>query len=81
MEENSTLTGRLARALRVEVARADYPIARLALDSGITRPTLTRRLRGQQQITVPQLVAITDALGVTPCSVIHAALKDTPCKS
>lgn len=81
MEAIRTINAPLGRAIRAELDRTGNTAADLARQTSMARNSLTRRLSGEIPLTVAQLVAITDALGITPCSVIHAALKDTPCKS
>jgi transcriptional regulator with XRE-family HTH domain len=57
--------------IRAEMARQSMTATRLADLSGIRQPTLSRKLSGDRQVTLPELLALCDALGV-PLSVMFA---------
>lgn len=65
---------------RVAVARRNAGLTQRALAEklGLTRSTITNLERGHSGTTIPQVIALADALGVTPGWVINAETATVP---
>lgn len=55
-----------AEVMRVERARARLTIDELAQKSGVSRSTIGRYNDAEQVVTMPNLIAISGALGIKP---------------
>lgn len=62
---SNEMPGRLLAEVRAEMARQDKRQAWLADRLGVTQPTVQRRLSGRSPMTLPELLSICDALGVS----------------
>lgn len=58
--------------VRAEMARRDLTQQRLASEIGMAQQSLSRRLRGDTPLTVDELQAIADVLGVPAAALLEA---------
>ncbi|WP_066586247.1 helix-turn-helix domain-containing protein [Cellulomonas timonensis] len=63
----------LAATLRAECARRSVGQSALALHLGLSQPAVSRRLRGDVPLTVPELAAVAELLGMSPEDLLAAA--------
>lgn len=68
----SNLNDRVAAVIRDEMERRKWSLNRLADTSNVSRPTLTRGLRGAN-LTVPHLDGIANALGIPAHELVRRA--------
>jgi transcriptional regulator with XRE-family HTH domain len=64
--------------IRAEMARRSLTQSALADRLGISQPSLSKRLSGQTEIEVRDLLGIADALGVAPADLLTPAAASSP---
>lgn len=83
MEANNPLSGtgargRIAAAVRVELALARMSAAELARQIGVAQSTFNRRMTGEVSFSAEEIAAIAAALGVDPATLLADAAPKAP---
>ncbi|EOM75552.1 XRE family transcriptional regulator [Rhodococcus rhodnii] len=71
----NSIRAALAAVIRTERGRHAITQTQIAYRSGFSRSTIRRIERGERAVTVDQLVAIADAIGVKPAELLEEAIR------